>query len=75
MPEGPVFEGRFGRMFRDLPVFEPDEKELIELADSMSGGGRDPDNPTIPYVREVLVKLPIEPDVGACAGAVNASKH
>ena len=48
VPEGPVFEGRFGRMFRNLPVFHTDENELIELADSMSGGGRDLDNPTIP---------------------------
>jgi hypothetical protein len=36
VPQGPVFEGRFGRMFRHLPVFEADDKVLHALAKSMS---------------------------------------
>jgi hypothetical protein len=36
VPQGPLFEGRFGRMFRRLPVFEVDENDLRNLADSMT---------------------------------------
>jgi hypothetical protein len=56
----PLFEGRFGRMFRTLPSFTPPEDSLVALADHMfekagvdkdpgEGGGVDPrHNPDIP---------------------------
>jgi len=56
----PLFEGRFGRMFRTLPPFTPTEESLNNLADHMfetrradrdpgEGGGTDPrHNPDIP---------------------------
>jgi hypothetical protein len=56
----PLFEGRFGRMFRTLPSFTPAEDSLVALADHMfekagadkdpgEGGGVDPrHNPDIP---------------------------
>src|SRR6059058_1812510 len=50
----PLFEGRFGRMFRNLPPLLPDDKDLEELARQMvepePTGDEDPagDNPTIP---------------------------
>jgi len=56
----PLFEGRFGRMFRTLPPFTPPEDTLVALADHMfekagadkdpgGGGGQDPrHNPDIP---------------------------
>ena len=47
VPQGPLFEGRFGRMFRSLPVFEVEENDLLELADSMTQTGL-ADNPSIP---------------------------
>ena len=46
-PQGPSFEGRFGRMFRRLPVFDVKEDDLRELADSMTQR-RPTDNPNIP---------------------------
>jgi Animal haem peroxidase len=39
VPEGPLFEGRFGRMFRRLPVFDVEDNDLLELADSMRQTG------------------------------------
>src|SRR5918995_3804668 len=36
VPQGPLFEGRFGRMFREQPFFDPDEDALKALAKSMS---------------------------------------
>jgi len=56
----PLFEGRFGRMFRTLPAFTPPAESLDSLADHMfesagadkdpgEGGGQDPrHNPDIP---------------------------
>ena len=43
-------QGRFGRMFRRLPVFSPDEKQLKALAAEMVDRGRttSADNPAIP---------------------------
>jgi hypothetical protein len=47
----PLFEGRFGRMFRNLPSFGPDDLLLIQLAATMiepasaAGGGQDGANP------------------------------
>ena len=43
-------QGRFGRMFRRLPVFEPSDKFLKELAGEMVDRGRtkSADNPDIP---------------------------
>jgi len=32
VPQGPVFEGRFGRMFREQPVFDVGIKDLNALA-------------------------------------------
>ncbi len=62
VPQSTLFEGRFGRMFRNLPPFAPDDQALSALAATMSepeppaGGGAaggqdvaDPlDNPAIP---------------------------
>jgi Animal haem peroxidase len=47
VPEGPLFEGRFGRMFRRLPVFDVEDNDLLQLADSMTQTGVI-DNPNIP---------------------------
>jgi len=47
VPQGPLFEGRFGRMFRRLPVFDVEDNDLLELADSMTQTGVI-DNPNIP---------------------------
>src|SRR2546423_15182979 len=50
----PLFEGRFGRMFRNLPPLLPDDKDLEALAHQMvepePTGEEDPsgDNPDIP---------------------------
>jgi hypothetical protein len=41
----PLFEGRFGRMFRTLPSFTPAEDSLVALADHMfekAGTDKDP---------------------------------
>lgn len=49
VPQGPFFEGRFGRMFGKVPVFKNDPGFLRDLADQMqetSGAGGD--NPEIP---------------------------
>jgi len=35
VPSSPLFEGRFGRMFRALPVFGHDEQHLRALGDAM----------------------------------------
>ncbi len=49
VPQGPFFEGRFGRMFRELPTFNQDEDELRRLGEAMvEDGGGDIDNPSIP---------------------------
>lgn len=53
--ESPLFEGRFGRMFRNLPSFEPEDAALSALAAAMfepegdGGDGEDGefDNPNI----------------------------
>jgi hypothetical protein len=47
VPQGPFFEGRFGRMFRKVPFFEHQPDFLRELADDMRSDQRD-DNPSIP---------------------------
>src|SRR5260370_20661448 len=57
-PSSPLFEGRFGRMFRNLPVFEQNEDSLKKLAATMfepadtsagdAGGASEFDNPDIP---------------------------
>jgi hypothetical protein len=47
VPQGPLFEGRFGRMFREQPVFDVDDEDLNALADSMSLQRSD-NNPNIP---------------------------
>ncbi len=57
-PSSPLFEGRFGRMFRNLPVFDQDEDSLKKLAATMfepadtstgdAGGASELDNPEIP---------------------------
>jgi hypothetical protein len=51
VPQGHLFEGRFGRMFPNLPVFPHDDKVLKALADSMSAQRppiEDQENPHIP---------------------------
>ena len=35
VPSSPLFEGRFGRMFRGLPVFAHDEAHLLALGNAM----------------------------------------
>jgi hypothetical protein len=47
VPQGPLFEGRFGRMFREQPVFDVDNKTLHALAKTMSQQRID-ENPNIP---------------------------
>jgi hypothetical protein len=45
----PLFEGRFGRMFRSLPPFVPSRGSLTDLAALMfEGQAADVDNPRIP---------------------------
>lgn len=39
VPEGAKFEGRFGRMFWNLPVFKPSDERLLALADVMEFSG------------------------------------
>lgn len=49
VPQGPFYEGRFGRMFGKLPTFQQDEGELRALGAAMiEGGEEDSDNPDIP---------------------------
>jgi hypothetical protein len=52
IPRSPLFEGRFGRLFRQLkPAPELSDKQLRDLAESMrepKGGGGKLDNPKIP---------------------------
>lgn len=52
VPRSPLFEGRFGRLFRQLkPAPELSDKELKALAEKMrepKGGGGKLDNPKIP---------------------------
>ena len=36
VPSSPLFEGRFGRMFRGLPVFAHDESHLLLLGNAMT---------------------------------------
>ena len=51
LPRSVFHEGRFGRLFRNLPGFEPDDELLIRLAGQMvDDTGDDPagDNKTIP---------------------------
>jgi hypothetical protein len=60
LPESQFYEGRFGRLFRNLPRFLPTPDAITALAQQMvgpveepvggSGGGANPelDNPTIP---------------------------
>src|SRR5215211_945959 len=47
VPQGPLFEGRFGRMFREQPVFDVEDETLHALADSMSQQSSE-ENPNIP---------------------------
>ena len=47
VPGSPFFEGRFGRMFRRIPVFEQDPDFLRQLADDMQQAEPE-DNPLIP---------------------------
>jgi Animal haem peroxidase len=49
-PQSPTTDGRFGRMFRTLLVFEPEDSLLKQLAGQMSesGTGSGGDNPNIP---------------------------
>src|SRR5580765_7433627 len=35
VPSSPLFTGRFGRMFRSLPIFGHDEQHLLALGDAM----------------------------------------
>jgi Animal haem peroxidase len=47
--QSPLFEGRFGRMFRRLPTFVLTEDQIATLADRMrSEAGTSTDNPNIP---------------------------
>jgi hypothetical protein len=49
LPSSSFKTGRFGRMFRHLPVFEQQLPELMQLAERMiAGGGPPPENPDIP---------------------------
>jgi hypothetical protein len=51
VPHSPLYEGRFGRMFRSLAPLEPDDADLLALADTMvEENPEDPsnDNPDIP---------------------------
>lgn len=47
--QSPLFEGRFGRMFRRLPTFRVSEAQIAELAERMrSDAGTSADNQRIP---------------------------
>lgn len=49
VPQGPFYEGRFGRMFGKIPTFQQDEEELRRLGAAMVENGEgDLDNPDIP---------------------------
>jgi hypothetical protein len=51
VPKSPLFKGRFGRMFRNLPIPRPPRDALIALGDAMSEERRPPataDNAKIP---------------------------
>jgi hypothetical protein len=49
LPSSSFKTGRFGRMFRHLPVFEHQLPELMQLAERMiAQGGPPPENPDIP---------------------------
>lgn len=49
VPQGPFYEGRFGRMFGKIPTFQQDETELRDLGAAMVESGEgDLDNPDIP---------------------------
>jgi hypothetical protein len=51
VPVSPLFEGRFGRMFRNLPIPVPPREALIALGEAMPEqrrAGAAEDNPTIP---------------------------
>jgi hypothetical protein len=41
VPSSPLFEGRFGRMFRGLPVFAHDESHLMALGNAMTSEAED----------------------------------
>ena len=45
--DAPQFEGRFGRMFPNIPIFEQSPAFLRDLADNMREEGRGQDNPLI----------------------------
>ncbi len=47
VPQGPFFEGRFGRMFRKTLQVDQEREVLIKLADAMQSQDRD-ENPAIP---------------------------
>lgn len=55
----PSVEGRFGRMFRNLPVFDLEDKDLEMLAGKMIQGKEDDKNP------ELLPKFS-----SACSGVI-----
>ncbi len=48
VPEGAKFEGRFGRMFWNLPVFSPSEATLTALANVMEQPSGDIENEELP---------------------------
>ena len=49
VPKSPLFEGRFGRMFRNLPIPVPPREALIALGKALAEpGGSQQDNPKIP---------------------------
>ena len=48
LPSSSFKDGRFGRMFRHLPVFEHQPEALTALAERMTQGGPPKDNPDIP---------------------------
>ncbi len=54
VPRSTLHEGRFGRMFRNLPPFEPDDNDLVALANLMvepedlGDAEKKADNPSIP---------------------------
>jgi Animal haem peroxidase len=47
-PSSPTFEGRFGRMFRNLPTFDASDAELEALAAQMLQEAEDDKDPTEP---------------------------
>jgi Animal haem peroxidase len=47
LPTSPLYEGRFGRMFR-LPPYLPDADRIAEVAALMTENGTGADNPAIP---------------------------